>query len=73
MSGKGSQRRPQLVADTVVADNWERTFGKGDEKRCSECNGLLPDYAHYIPRPAGGSIERRYVCDPCRLNSVAVS
>ena len=26
--GKGSTRRPQQVSDEVLAENWERAFGK---------------------------------------------
>jgi hypothetical protein len=31
MSSKGSNRRPQVVSDDVIADNWARTFAKNPD------------------------------------------
>lgn len=33
MTGKGDKRRPKKVDDETFADNWERIFGKKDDKR----------------------------------------
>lgn len=32
MNGKGSKRRPQLVSDKRVQDNWDRIFSGGAKK-----------------------------------------
>ena len=31
MSVKGQHRRPQMVSDEEMQDNWDATFGPGDE------------------------------------------
>lgn len=61
--GKGSGRRPAAVADTIVAENWQKAFQQTPEpsvKYCRKCGGtgLLMEY------PDDGE-PRVIPCDRC--------